>query len=320
MKRSILLLIIAATLLSGVWASGTAAGAIITAASTNIQLSYSDGAGGTSVKTADADGIADATNTVAKISGILDKGFATAMPLTSGIYAGLVPSESYTIDISLRNNGNANDDVVLSAALTGSNRWAVSTPATLNLIEDQLEAMTLTVVPTGVGGGAFAFERATVDTTVALVDQTAVASYNPFADAYKDTTLEAIYGGAASFSNQFVFEAMGYNLRVLSRAGAVVADPLGGTAAIPGAIIRYTIVVENQSSAPAIDVTVRDVVPNNTHLYTQAPYAPVISEAALAGNTAAEANANQATGTLTFNNLDIPAYGTATINYNVTID
>jgi len=91
------------------------------------------------------------------------------------------------------------------------------------------------------------------------------------------------------------------------------------TDVIPGSKIKYTTDFENQSSGPATNCTITDIIPNNTHLYYVENVTPTlngdISNVSYQGVTNNVGPNNE----VKFQ-FDIDANGSASMNFTVTID
>jgi len=171
---------------------------------------------------------------------------------------------------------------------------------------------------------ALALEEVTLNVTVELSGETAV-DYTRFSNAYAGATYqdEGNYGGAQSMG-PFIFklEAEGYSILVVDRQLTINA-PAGysGDAAdaIPGSKIKYFIVLKNESTAVATSINLTDVIPDNCHLYyTDLP--SVTGAASYEWQGAEDNDATSQTADAVKYVITIPAEGTITASYTVTID
>lgn len=106
---------------------------------------------------------------------------------------------------------------------------------------------------------ATTLDAATTTVTVDTAANTAAGVEVAFADALGTATGDAANDGTHSDAGTYTVNTA--SLTVTKTA--VVDDQLGGTYAIPGAIVAYSIVVTN-SGAAATDVVVSDPIPANT--------------------------------------------------------
>lgn len=303
---------------------------IITAASNNIVVSANG-----FVKTAAADNIPNAQIAVLEINGLVAERTAvndTALGTKSAnVYKGLIPGQIYTAQLTALSRGNDqpdNDIVQISVGLddTGPDTWLHNNPINLTIVPWQTQTFVVTVNPVG----AYAFERATLNTTISLVPANAprITSYNAFEAAFIGGTFEAkgIYGGIETLPvNTFALEAEGYDLTILSRSSSVNA-PLNYTGEeitsiniVPGTKITYTIVIRNNSTAEATSINLTDKVPANCHLYyTEVPN--VEGAVAWVWQGATDNSADQNTADAVKFEITIPAEGIVTAAYTVTLD
>ncbi len=156
-------------------------------------------------------------------------------------------------------------------------------------------------------------------------------------------TVQNVFGelGIVSFDNRFeatgTYEVQAATLTV-TKTSAVISDPFStgpNWKAIPGAVIEYTVTIVNTGAVAADNVTVSDVIQIANVTFNDAdPYATLDAEItvnAVVDPDLCEADGNPAdgctydvgTGALligTTAGLSIPAAGTATITYQVTIN
>lgn len=310
--------------------SGSAKDEQIMAASNNIVITGVDFS-----RTAAADNINDAELTVLEINGLVEeKASYNAAELgnfSNNIYKSLVPGEIYSVEVVGFSRGNdTKDGDIIQIAVdlddTGADTWLNNEPATTNIYPWQLVGFSVTVNPVG----AYAYEKATLNTTISLVGGSAprIVSYNAFESAYLGGTYEGkgVYGGIATMAmNTFILETEGYDLTILSRSSTLNA-PAGynGEAItvlniVPGTKITYTIVIKNNSMAEATSINLKDQIPANCHLYyTEAP--SVVGAGSWAWQGATDNSADQNTADAVKFEITIPAEGTVTASYSVTVD
>lgn len=308
MKKIIGSLLVLTLLCSSVFASGTLRGTVINALASDIVLNY---AGNT--KDATADGIADASQIVAAIHGLLETQADAPVALT-----GLVDG-TYDFAFSYMNRSNGDVDVDITRVFTPDARghWTVTGDAGIKAIaEDAVVQWTIAVV----GASLESLEAATLSVTAKIQGADLnVVSYNAFVGAVGDMQGGA-YGGTDAINHVYRLEALGADVTILSRTAAIT-DPLSGSNPIPGAKIKYTVVIQNNNSARIVGAQIADKVPNSCHFYDVDVPTVVGTEN---DATVALPTLTAATGTagadIVFSNMDIPANGTVTLDYTVTID
>jgi len=121
-------------------------------------------------------------------------------------------------------------------------------------------------------GGSVGVEGA-VTTATAGGDTQGLPVDVVLADGFDDGAAGGLDGDTNDGVNDGAFTAQDAYLvasaiLTVTKTSAVVSDPINGTGAnrkrIPGAVIRYTIVVTNSGTAAASSVTMRDAIPANT--------------------------------------------------------
>lgn len=322
MKKAGVVLIIVCSLLSFMYASGTRAGSNILAPSTNLKVEYGDGGGGTTTKNASEFGINDQSSTVLEINGLVetsvDLSGLSGLSFSEGIYKSVIPGNDYVLRFSYLNRGN-NDEVVSFSSTVTDIDWAGSGEVTKDILEDATHTFIVTL-NAGVNQ-VENLEKATINVMTQLVDPDNVVSYNAFAAAVSDM-LNGGYGGIDDIAHEYGFQIEGYNLMFNNRGTAVQAPPSypnTSTDVVPGAKIRYSIVFKNNTKAIAKDVILRDVIPNNCHLYyTETPTVEGAVSSAWEG--ALDNNADSSTPEAVKFKVTVPAEGTVTASYSVTID
>ncbi len=305
MKKLIGSLLVLTILCSAVFASGTRVNTIINAVAADIVLNY---AGNT--KNATADGLTDITSNVAAIHGLLETQ-ANVPALLTDLVDG-----TYNFDFAYLNRSN--DDVIvdINQVFTPDARghWTVSADeGTKNILEDQIATWNIAVV----GALLESLEPATLSVTAKIQGGGLnVVSYNAFAGAVGDM-LGGAYGGTDAIAHTYSLIALGADVTILSRT-SVITDPLLGSNPIPGAKIKYTVVVQNNNAARIVGAEITDRVPNNCHFYD--------TDAATITGTENDLTVVKPTGTgaagtaITYSNMNIGPNATLTMEYTVTID
>ena len=97
---------------------------------------------------------------------------------------------------------------------------------------------------------------------------------------------------------------------------AVVADPFGGTSAVPGATITYTISAQVTGGGAVNDIVVTDIIPDATSYVSESITLAGASQTDAAGD---DAGTRTATG-ISVNLGDVPAGTTRDVTFQVTID
>jgi len=298
---------------------GTADNTNVIANGSDIEVIYSAGS-----VTGDAG--QDSSIFVDKISGAAYPGIQDgnlALSYSSSIYKGLEPGESYSVRFFFINRGNDDDSFSISSILTqGASRWTKNeiNSNLSNVSPWQLGNVEVVAQPTL----AEALEPVTLSVQIDLSPGTAV-NYDAFTNAYIGATYqdEGHYGGLQqAVNNTFRLEAEGYELTVLDRS-VTISAPAGysGDAddLVPGSKIKYFIVVKNESTAVATSINLTDVIPQNCHLYyTNLPGvtgATAWEWQGVTNNSATSETADAVKFVIT-----IPASGTVTAQYSVTID
>nr|WP_067295360.1 DUF11 domain-containing protein [Marinobacterium profundum] len=170
----------------------------------------------------------------------------------------------------------------------------------------------------------FDLQATTLDagTTTVTVNDTGTADdptlvQTVFADGAGtiDATTDGKFSAAASY---IVASAE----LVVAKTVEVISDPINGTTnpkAIPGAVVRYSITVENTTATEATDVTVVDAIPANTtyvpgSITVDAVVKTDVNDADGADHGAT--NANSVTAVV----ATLPATTTTTVTFDVTVN
>jgi len=301
----------------------------ILASSTNlvietlVDLTYS--------RTATVDAITDATKQVLEINGLAkpsvrDGNLAFASTTFSNeYYKSLKPGEAYSVLFSYINRGNDTDSYGATVNLIQpANRWntTYSNSGLTNVAPWQKADLEVQVLP----AAANAFEKTTLNILIGY-DAGAAVSYNRYPNAYALNTFsnEGYYGGADSFNYTFFLEAEGYDLRVISRQSTINTpiDYTGTAGLVPGAKLKYTVAIYNNSSAVATSINLKDNIPNNCHLYytTEPLDGPNVEGTSLwAWKGETDNNAGPASPNAVNFEITIPARSVVTASYTVTVD
>jgi len=169
-------------------------------------------------------------------------------------------------------------------------------------------------------GGATTAQTGTYD-LIATSTLSEVGADNPmaseavYADDAGSTAGDVAYDGRHSANG--TFEVVTVALTA-TKTSAVVDDYVNTAApyfAIPGALMRYTVIVTNTSAAlPATGVTIADTIPANTTY--------VANSVTIGGTGYADGSAqvSYAAGVLTVNAGDLAASAAVTITFDVTIN
>ena len=177
-------------------------------------------------------------------------------------------------------------------------------------VNNDLAAVTLTA--TAADGGTPGSLGATSVQTVGADTPGAVDTV--FADGAGDT--DAARDG--KFSAASAYKVVSATVSVV-KSSAVISDPFNGAInpkAIPGARVRYTIVVTNSGIVAAAAVVLTDGIPTNTTYVTSS-----ITLNGAAKTDAADADqATFAGNTVTVNIGALAASGTATVTFDVTVN
>jgi uncharacterized repeat protein (TIGR01451 family) len=260
-----------------------------------------------------------ATTNVSKISGLAYETVLSDVPSTiNNLYKPLKPGEEYGISFEYINRGNASDTVNIVLVMTSANAGHFG----YQITEDTKSVEPWQVVSFDVkvnANGANAFERATLDATISLPDESAV-SYNGFSGAYQGGSFgdDGEYGGTENMTHQFILEAEGFNLTVLGRSVSI-NSPIGNADFIPGAKITYYIAIKNNSTAVATSINLTDVIPPNCHLYYTVT--PDVQGATFwSWQGATDNNKTSSDSDAVKYEITIPASGIVTASYTVTLD
>jgi uncharacterized repeat protein (TIGR01451 family) len=318
-------------------ASGTAAGTVIQAKAVSLNVHFVDGAGVAQSKSAAADLLVeDWTEEVAAIHGLLPgtvlcPAIAAFAEANHGVYDALPAASDYVFNLTFRNRSNESVTADVEAALIQAGaRWSITDTAAQTIVEDSIGQYYVTVN----SGTALAFERVTVNITASITEVPSVTknvvSYNVFDGAIGDNA-NGGYGGDDDIPYYYILEAEGFDLSVITRSVEITSPQLkgytgGANDPVPGAKIKYTIAVKNNSSSVATAVDISDVIPNNCHLYfNDTPTVEgEVNDHWVAGTDGTgfdpTSNATAAGATITFKDINISANETITLNYTVTID
>ncbi|MDH5633378.1 MAG: DUF11 domain-containing protein [Gammaproteobacteria bacterium] len=197
------------------------------------------------------------------------------------------------------------------AADTSATVYVVaSIPATL--VNNDFGIVSL--VATAQSGGAVGVQGINMAETVGADDPAVVDVV--FADGAG--TDDAARDGAFSDRHAYVVASA---VLTVTKTSAVVSDPFNGNTnpkAIPGAVVRYTIIVANAGPADAAGVTIVDAIPvNTTYVPGSINFGGVQTDAG--GDDASDFNVTNA-GAVTVVVGALAAGNSATITFDVTIN
>ncbi len=329
LKRTFILVLFVLCLAQTGFAAGTTAGDSVIARASSLNATYDDGISGLT-QALDKTELSDASTQVLTVFGLLFLSSGTSgisdidQAVTGGVGTLLtrrmvVQNHANTLDANL---SYATGNYVLHKAagdMSTEEEWLAATQlwwSATSLGEDADALVTVGVtVPAGVVNGTSWNILVSANTS-----STPVRKYQGF------NTTE--YGGYESITKSATFEVYGSPyLEVVTRTVEVVAPTAGmqytggANDAVPGARLKYTIVIQNTaptSSTAAKDIVFNDHVPVHTSYYAAAP----MSFTADDGVTFATSNVS---GTLVWaqDNSAVKALlvgSRVTLNFTVTID
>lgn len=270
------------------------------------------------------------TVTVAKISGlehenIKDGNLGEAF--SNNLYKGLEPGREYSVELNYINRGNDTDSYSADITLEQTDaRWlkAEYVNNLSNVSRWQQTGFEVKVMPNQANN----FEKVTLNISIELIGATA-KKYEAHPGAWLGGTFnnDGWYGGQQRFpesgSNVFVLEAQSYNVKFIKKTALInvpeeVQESNQGKL-IPGSQILFSVVLKNESSAVATSVNIKDVVPQNCHLYyTDTP--AVEGAVSWQWKGATDNTADENTVDAVFFEVTMPSKGTVTVNYTVTVD
>jgi uncharacterized repeat protein (TIGR01451 family) len=320
-KKIIITFLIVLAVAGASWAAGTSEGTVITARAASLNATYDDGQGGAAQNLNKAL-LTDVDKAITAIYGLL---YQAGSSTIETVVAGGV-NEHVTRLLTVRNNANTADAITCATsnavlhqvAGDGSvlNDWLAGLSFGLsdpNPAEDADVAVTIgvTIPALAVNGTSLNIDLS-ADTA-----STPVGQYT----GWNGTS----YGGSAQQLRTATFLTQGTPyLEVVSRTSEVTA-PAGYTGgandAVPGARIKYTVVVKNAaptSSAAAANIAFNDQTPVNSTYYAAEPMS-FTADDGVAFTTANVAGAltwtQSNSGT---NSLKVGSF--VTLNFTVTID
>jgi len=113
-------------------------------------------------------------------------------------------------------------------------------------------------------------------------------------------------------------------LITVTKTSAVISDPINGTGTdrkrIPGAIVRYTVVVTNTGGSAAANVTLVDVIPTNTTYVPATIVLGVTAQTDPADADASDFNVTNANAVTSVIGALIATTGTQTVTFDVTVN
>ncbi len=173
----------------------------------------------------------------------------------------------------------------------------------------------------GGAGGQGAVTTATAGADTAGVDVV-------LADGFDDGGVGGLDGDTSDGVNDGAFTAqdaylVASALITVTKTSAVISDPINlavNPKRIPGAIVRYTVVVTNTGGTAAANVTLVDVIPANT---TYVPATITLGGAAqtdVADADASDFNATNANAVTSVIGALVATSGTQTVTFDVTVN
>ncbi len=341
-KKKIFLLLVAICLFycNELRAAGSEAGSTILFSSANISIMYTAADSSTVSENGTAHAIDDHSISILEINGLIEiekydmYNIAESNPsinqAAENSYTD-IPAGEYLLTYTYMNRGNTSEEIGLTANISGAepvDRWNVFPQnTTLNLAEDQVHTFRVSLNVTA----PYALDETTLSINVGLSDPTNVVSYNAFDSAYvyfagapEYAEYGGAYGGTGNFSYQYNLQAEGYNLKYLLRQkeiaapaeyaaypGANLTDP------VPGSKITYTTQIVNHNTSVAHGVNIKDIIPNNCHLFPDSHEIQNI----ISGSWDSSVGSLAAEGTeVGWENVYISPNATVTVKYTVTID
>jgi uncharacterized repeat protein (TIGR01451 family) len=240
------------------------------------------------------------------------------------------------LPFTVTNTGNASDTFTLAAAdVTTGDQFDVSSYAIyIDVNNDNAydAGDTLVTAPVTIARDSAlnvlivsTIPGAVVNTNTAQMTLTATTTSTATVGAESPTVEDVVFADAGNNGTEVdtnTYTIVTATLAVVKSA-AVISDPINGATnpkAIPGATVRYTMVVTNSGTAAATAVTLTDTIPTNT----------TYVNGSMALNTVALTDAADADGGLTtgvpVTSLTVVAGsvagsgGTATVTFDVTVN
>ena len=253
---------------------------------------------------------------------------ARALTVTPNNQGQVFPGSSVNYAHTITNNGNAtetNIGVTLADSLAGfssvvyaDDGAGIAANAGNGILDPGEQAAgPLTTIATLAAGAKYPvivkvfgpsnqFTSGATNTTTL----TATVAGGPTASATDITTIVA--GDVTLTKSQSVLAANGTTV--------ITANTQGNAQALPGQIIRYSILVRNTGGAPVTNIVVSDVTPNFTTYTTTGGAATYTLDGAAVTNPVVSAPAPGSAGTLTFTIPTLAPGSIATVTFNVTIN
>ena len=254
---------------------------------------------------------------------------ARSLTITPNNQGQVFPGSSVNYAHTISNNGNStetNVGVALTDSLAGfssviyADNGAGAAAGNGILDPSELAAGPLTTIPTLAAGAKFpvivkVFGPSNQFTSGATNTTTITASANNgtttiSASATDVTTIVA--GDVTLTKSQSVLAANGTTV--------VTGNTQGNAQALPGQIIRYTILVRNTGGAPVTNIVVSDVTPNFTSYTTTGGAATYTLDGVAVANPVVSAPTSGLAGTLTFTIPTLAPGSVATVTFNVAIN
>ena len=329
---SILLSVIALSAVSNLaWAAGTTAGTEI---NNTASITYSvGGVDQAAIESSEAGNTTAGYGNGTATKFVVDK--KVDLLVTAGSGVNVVPgSASTSITFVVKNEGNSSETFVLSTTGTvvgddfDTTGCTVTSPGTsISMGEDAEQVVTVQcTIPANDGVNVADTKTSYVDllASVASVTETVGADTTGVDTVFADDAGTATDGAGrnAKHSAVNVYTVQTADIKV-TKSSEVYSDPFNGTTdpkRIPGAIIKYTITIENTGSAAASGLNVADYIPTNM-TYAETPATctadsggTCVFDAGLVINGADAANGVSATG------LSVAAGTTGTVTFYAVVD
>lgn len=227
-------------------------------------------------------------------------------PATLGVYdAGDILYIAAANAGDLNPNGTIGTDDVMTVFIVSDTPL---TPA-----DGSVDTYNLVATTADAGVAVNSLATTTVDTVANAADSVEVA----YADGAG--TVDAANDG--TFSAAATYTVTSATLAVTK--AAVVDDGLGGTYAIPGAIVTYTITVANTGGTAATSVVIGDAIPVNTTYVAESITLDTVVQTDAEDSLTPVDNSDfdvTTAGSVTVTVPTLAAAGTSTITFQVTID
>ena len=258
---------------------------------------------------------------------------ARAITIAPNNQGQVFPGSSVNYAHAITNNGNApetNIGVTLTDSQAGfssvvyADNGAGANAGNGILDADEQAAGPLTTIPTLAAGAKFpiivkvfgpnnGFTSGSTNTTTITTSATQGTGVNAVTITAKATDVTTIVAGDVTLTkSQSVLGANGTTV--------VTANTQGNATALPGQIIRYSILVRNTGGAPVTNIVVSDTTPPFTTYTTTGGAATYTLDGATVTNPTVSAPASGVAGTLSFTIPALNPGSVATVTFNVLIN